>query len=107
METRLRLLLVLAGLPRPETQVSLFDEQGRFLGRPDLYYRSHRLALEYDGATHRDTLTGDNRRQNLLVNAGYRILRFTADDVLRNPDSVVTQVRQALGQRDSPANGRP
>ena len=64
------------------------------------------MALEYDGASHRDNLTGDNRRQNLLMNAGYRILRFTADDVLRGPDSVVAQVRHALGQRDPRANRR-
>jgi hypothetical protein len=30
METRLRLLLVLAGLPRPEAQVPLYDDAGRF-----------------------------------------------------------------------------
>jgi hypothetical protein len=96
-ETRLRLILVLAGLPRPELQVPLYDEQGHFLGRPDLFYRSHRLALEYDGATHRDNLVDDNRRQNRLVNAGYPLLRFTAPD-LRCPDAVVSQVSQALGR---------
>jgi hypothetical protein len=42
METRLRLLLVLARLPRPEAQVRLHDEQGRFPGRPDLYHRAQR-----------------------------------------------------------------
>jgi len=94
-ETRLRLLLILAGLPAPEPQVSLFDERGDFLGRPDFLYRSHRLALEYDGAVHRDSLVDDNRRQNRLVNAGYRLLRFTAAD-LRNPEPVVAQVRGAL-----------
>ena len=98
METRFRLTLVLAGLPRPEAQVSLLDERGNFVGRPDLYYRSQRLALEFDGAVHRDSLAEDNRRQNLLVNAGYRLLRFTATDVIRTPDAVVTQVRKALGQ---------
>jgi Protein of unknown function (DUF559) len=98
METRFRLTLVLAGLPRPEAQVSLFDERGNFVGRPDLYYRSQRLALEYDGAVHRDSLVEDSRRQNLLVNAGYRLLRFTATDVIRTPDAVVTQVRKALSQ---------
>jgi hypothetical protein len=40
METRLRLILVMARLPRPQGQVSLYDEGGHFLGRPDLYYRS-------------------------------------------------------------------
>ena len=96
METRLRLLLVIARLPRPQAQVSLYDEAGQFLGRPDFYYPLHRLALEYDGAYHRENLTGDNRRQNRLVDAGYRLLRFTAADVLSAPDSVVALVRRAL-----------
>lgn len=96
METRLRLVLVLAGLPRPEAQVSLFDVAGRFLGRPDLYYRTHRLGLEYDGAIHRDSLVADNRRQNRLLHAGYGLLRFTAADVLSSPESVVALVRAAL-----------
>ena len=96
METRLRLLLVMAGLPRPQAQTRLYDEAGLFLGRPDLYYPDHRLALEYDGSTHRENLTGDNRRQNRLVDAGYRLLRFTAADVLSDPDSLVALVRRAL-----------
>jgi hypothetical protein len=54
---------VLGGLPRPEAQTSLHDSKGRFLGRPDLYYPSHRLGLEYDGGTHRISLAEDNRRQ--------------------------------------------
>jgi hypothetical protein len=96
METRLRLLLVLAGLPRPLAQIPLHDDAGRFVGRPDFYYPQQRLALEYDGSTHRESLTADNRRQNRLVNAGYRLLRFSAADVLSAPDSVVSLVRLAL-----------
>jgi very-short-patch-repair endonuclease len=96
METRLRLLLVMARLPRPQAQVSLYDDAGNFLGRPDFYYPLHRLAVEYDGAQHRENLTSDNRRQNRLVDAGYRLLRFTAADVLSAPDSVVALVRRAL-----------
>jgi hypothetical protein len=96
METRLRLLLVLAGLPRPEAQVPLHDGSGRFLGRPDLYYSARRLGVEYDGSTHRASLAEDNRRQNRLLTAGIRLLRFTAGDVLSTPDLVVTQVRAAL-----------
>jgi len=96
METRLRMLLVLAGLPRPESQVPLYDERGRFLGRPDLYYRDQRLAVEYEGGTHRDNLLEDNRRQNRLLSAGFRLLRFAAADVHRTPDSVLSVVQAAL-----------
>jgi hypothetical protein len=96
METRMRMLLVLNGLPRPQVQITLRDDHGRFLGRPDLYYPTHRLALEYDGGTHRASLVEDNRRQNLLVNAGFRLLRFTIADIRGTPATVVEQVRAAL-----------
>ena len=96
METRLRMLLVLAGLPRPEVQVSLHDDRGSFLGRPDLLYRVQGLAIEFDGGNHRDRMVEDNRRQNGLIGAGFRLLRFTAADVYRSPHAVAMQVRHGL-----------
>jgi very-short-patch-repair endonuclease len=102
METRLRMLLVLAGLPRPEVQASIHDERGRFVGRPDLLYRSSALAIEYDGGNHRDRMVDDNRRQNGLVGVGLRLLRFTAADVYSTPDRIVMHVRHELaGKRPS------
>lgn len=96
METRLRWLLIQAGLPRPEVQTKLHDADGRFVGRADLYYHAARLVLEYDGGNHRERLVEDDRRQNVLVNAGFRLLRFTAVDVYNRPDIVQAQVRGAL-----------
>jgi len=98
METRLRLLLVLAGLPTPELQRELHDEAGHFVGRADLYYPRNRLVIEYDGSVHRDSLADDDRRQNRLVGAGFRLLRFTARDVMRTPDRLVSQVRSAIAR---------
>src|SRR5438067_1911360 len=100
METRLRWLLIQAGLPRPDVQTDLRDGEGRFLGRADLYYPSARLVLEYDGGNHRERLVADDRRQNLLINAGFRVLRFTAIDVHQRADVVVGQVRAALLAQD-------
>jgi len=34
-----------------------------------------RPAIEYDGASHRESLTADNRRQNRMMNAGFTLLR--------------------------------
>lgn len=96
MESRLRMLLVLGGLPKPVAQQSIYDDSRTFVGRPDLYYPDHRLGIEYDGAIHRTSLAEDNRRQNLLLTVGVRLLRFTAADVLQRPDSVVSQVRAML-----------
>jgi very-short-patch-repair endonuclease len=99
METRLRMLLVLAGLPRPKVQIPIHDDDGRFLARPDMLYSPQRLAIEYDGGNHRDRLVDDDQRQNRLIGAGFRILRFTAPDVYGDPESVVMQVRHGLAAR--------
>jgi hypothetical protein len=96
METRLRCLLIQAGLPRPEVQVTLRDGSARFAGRVDLYYPDARLVLEYDGGNHRERLVADDRRQNVLVNSGYRLLRFTGSDIYTRPEVVVAEVRAAL-----------
>jgi very-short-patch-repair endonuclease len=98
METRLRWLLIQAGLPHPEVQTDLRDSDGRFVGRADLYYHSARLVIEYDGANHRDRLVEDNRRQNALINAGFQVLRFTAADVHQRPDVVTASIRRALSR---------
>jgi hypothetical protein len=98
METRLRWLLIQRGLPRPEVQVNLGDDSNGILGRADLYYRSARLVVEYDGTNHRDRLVEDNRRQNRLLSAGYQLLRFTASDIYNEPDGVAALVRGALSQ---------
>ncbi len=96
METRLRMLLLLAALPRPDLQISLRDDNGLFIARADLYYPTQRIAIEYDGGAYRDSLADDNRRQNRLLSAGYQHLRFTASDVYNSPDTIVAQVRAAL-----------
>ena len=109
METRLRMLLILGGLPRPKTQVEIRDRWGRVIGRPDLYYEECKLGIEYDGGLHRDMLAEDNRRQNRLLKAGVRLLRFTAGDVLGNPERVVEEVRamlRTLSAKQPNAGGR-
>lgn len=114
METRLRWTLIQAGLPIPEVQTDLYDGDGRFVGRADLYYPAIQLVVEFDGANHRDRLVTDNRRQNALVGAGYRVLRFTTADLSGRPQAVVAQVEAAWSetrardtQRSAPGTARP
>ncbi|MDQ3732541.1 MAG: DUF559 domain-containing protein, partial [Actinomycetota bacterium] len=78
METRIRLVLHDAGLPRPAVNESVCDKHGRFLARPDL--RIKRVLIEFDGAVHRTAQRHreDVRRQNLLIQAGFVVLRYTA-----------------------------
>jgi very-short-patch-repair endonuclease len=93
METRLRLTLVDAGLPAPVVQ----HRVGRY--RLDLAYPDLKVAIEYDGDHHRDrdTFRRDIARLNALRAAGWTVLRFTADDVLRNPMRIIAQVTAVLG----------
>ena len=93
METRLRWTLIQAGLPKPNVQTELRNEEDRFAGRADLYYPSACLVIEYDGQNHRERLVEDNRRQNRLLAAGFRLLGFTASD---RPEMITSLVRRAL-----------
>jgi hypothetical protein len=98
METRQRLLLVLGGLPEPLVQYEVRDRDGVLIGRLDLAYPERKLGIEFDGLGHLDPRQwrADLRRQNALLRAGWRLLRFSASDVYRRPDAVLAQVRAAL-----------
>jgi hypothetical protein len=56
METRLRLLAVDAGLPRPIAQYKIMNGK-RFVARVDYAYPEYKVAIEYDGDHHRDRTT--------------------------------------------------
>jgi very-short-patch-repair endonuclease len=94
METRLRVALIVAGLPSPNVQANLHDAAGAFLGRVDLFYEDVSLVIEYDGQNHKKSLAADVKRQNALINSGYHVLRFTAADLLAQ-GSVAAEVRRA------------
>ncbi|MGW4293171.1 DUF559 domain-containing protein [Micromonospora chersina] len=98
METRLRLLLLDAGLGPLTAQ---HDVRGRFVARVDLAWPALRVAVEYDGDHHRERahFRQDVARLNALRAAGWLVVRFTADDVLRHPHATVALVRQALRER--------
>jgi very-short-patch-repair endonuclease len=98
METRLRLVIVAGGLPRPVAQYDVRDPAGRFVARVDLAYPQWRIAIEYDGDYHRDrqTYRDDQRRANALRVAGWTILRFTAADVWRRPEQIVADIRAIM-----------
>ncbi|MDP9799263.1 hypothetical protein J2S43_007775 [Catenuloplanes nepalensis] len=100
METRLRLLIVDGGLPRPVTQYVARDRDGRLIGRVDLAYPQLGIVLEYEGDHHRDpaTFRKDIARFNRLRSAEWIALRFTADDVFKRPRTIVEDVRRAVAE---------
>lgn len=52
-ETRLRLLIIRAGYPRPTTQIPVSSADGRRQYFLDMGWEKHKLAVEYDGDHHR------------------------------------------------------
>jgi very-short-patch-repair endonuclease len=61
-------------------------------------YPGIRLAIEYDGETHRtqERAMRDLERQAYLSAAGWKVLRFTAAQVLGRPSWVAARVREEL-----------
>lgn len=101
METRLRLLIVRAGLPRPVAGRDVVVD-GEWLARPDLSYPALRIAIEFDGDHHRTSRTQWQRdlgRRRALEDAGWLLIVLTADDVLRHPELTVDRVRRAIAAR--------
>lgn len=81
-ESRLRMSLVLGGLPRPEAQVDYCTEDGEHLARVDLVIED--VLLEYDGREQRlqkPVFVHDRRRQNSLVDRGAELRRYSSEDV--------------------------
>jgi very-short-patch-repair endonuclease len=96
-ESRLRVILTLAGLPPTAVQHEI-RHRGRFVARVDLAYPEHRLAVEYDGEWHGrpGELARDRRRSRQLLAANWRVIGVTAAD-LHQPAKVVEQITELLG----------
>jgi len=104
-ESVLRVIIVLAGLPEPECNYNVFDEQGRFLARGDLAYPEYKLLLEYQGDHHRTDRAqwrSDIRRVGRLEDHGWQVLQFTDDD-LQDPAALVARIALRLRARGAPS----
>ena len=96
-ETRLRLCLVLAGLPEPHCNLVIMRDEHP-LGRVDLLLEEFKVIVEYDGDQHRTDKgqwSADIHRDEEFGSLGYRTVRVTATH-LRRPRSVVWRVHDAL-----------
>jgi hypothetical protein len=96
METRVRVLLVRAGLPRPTAQLVVSDSWGNFVARADLGYEEQRLIVEYDGAFHWEQRRADDRRREAMRALGWTVLVMSAEDYYKTPNVLIARVRRAL-----------
>jgi len=99
-ESRLRVILVLAGLPEPRINHELVDsETGRHV-RPDFMFVDCKVILEYQGDYHRtkQQWRKDMTRRSRLEAQGWYVMELNADD-LANPDELVVRVRTVIARR--------
>lgn len=101
-ETRVRLLLIRAGLPRPVTQVPITSAPGKVIRRIDMGWPEYRVGVEYDGehhwtdpAAHAEDIT----RLEFLAARGWVIVRVSARHLRNAPDDVVRRTEKALRER--------
>ncbi|WP_418004485.1 hypothetical protein ACNO8X_05475 [Mycobacterium sp. PDNC021] len=93
-ETRLRLLYIDAGLPRPTTQIPIRDEWGRVVRTVDMGWEEFMVASEYDGGQHqtdRDQYVKDLRVLPKLARLGWDVMQVIKED--RKADVVSRAVR--------------
>ncbi len=95
-ETLLRLAMLNAGLPEPDLQLKLWSSRNS--PSADAGYRERRIALQYDGAHHRDPeqMHSDRRRDKAFEAAGWMVLVFTDEDLADGFQGAVRQIRSAL-----------
>jgi len=98
MESLVRLMLVLAGLPHPAVNARVLDESGRKVATVDLLYAKFMVAVEYDGRRHE--LSADERRwqrdrRERLERLGWTVIVLHDTD-LPAPSLIVTRVHDAL-----------
>jgi hypothetical protein len=104
-ETRLRMLIVLAGLPEPEVNVVVRTEGGDWSRRFDLCYPRLKLIIEYDGrqhATDPKQWSSDILRREQLEAQGWSMIIITAEALYNRPIDTLGRITGALRARGCP-----
>ncbi|OAK55239.1 hypothetical protein [Rhodococcoides kyotonense] len=96
-ETRVRLLLLDAGLPRPETRVRIRDEFGHVFACCDLGWSRWKVAVVYDGSPHRT-----RERIDRIDEVDWAVVRVDSDQLKLRPFAVVERVRATLRAAGAP-----
>jgi very-short-patch-repair endonuclease len=71
----------------------------------DFVAHSCRLVVEVDGESHdfEERIRHDDHRDRWFASRGYRVLRFTNDDVMKNLEGVILAIGQAAEQVAPPS----
>lgn len=99
-ESKLRVVIVRAGLPTPEINHTLVDSEAGTRVRPDFMFRKEKVILEYQGDYHRTAAQWrrDMTRRSRLEAQGWRVMELNADD-LKNPEELAQRIAALLNRR--------
>jgi AbiEi antitoxin C-terminal domain len=96
MESRQRMRLVLARLPRPRAQVPVADANGVVFAYIDNGYEEFRVGADYDGEDHAARWRYDLERQERVRDKGWWHRRYTSLHIQSGWRQMVAQVGGAL-----------
>lgn len=102
METRLRMLIVLAGLPEPEVNMTVRLVDGDEVRRFDLCWPEVRVVVEYDGRHHVERVEqweADLDRREEIDDDEWRTLVVVASGIYTEPERTVRRVFRLLERR--------
>lgn len=98
-ETRVRLVLIRAGFPRPETQIAVYDEFGQLVAVLDMGWRDVMVGVDYEGKHHWQSpaqIRRDIRRHEKVTELHWTDLRVTAEDT---DGAIIGRVERARVRR--------
>ena len=102
-ETELKYALWQEGFEPPLAQATISMPNGRFIARPDFFFKDQAVAVEYDGVEKHtgayglnvnESLLRERERERQLINLGIRVIRF--DRVTFSDGSAMAALRYAL-----------
>ncbi|WP_409435385.1 hypothetical protein [Mycobacterium sp. SMC-14] len=108
-ETWLRLLLIRAGFPPPQTQIPVYDKWQQLVAVLDMGWEDIKVGLDYEGDHHRTSarqFNKDIRRHETVTGLGWIDLRITREDT---EGGIIGRVSDAWARRtctdtENPAN---
>jgi hypothetical protein len=108
-ESRLRMLVVLAGLPEPTVNHIIRDpDTGAWRRRFELAYPELRLAIEYEGRQHRDDdeiWAVDIDRREEFDRGSWRVIQVINSGLFESPLRTVQRIEQARIDRGARPTG--
>jgi hypothetical protein len=108
-ESRLRMLIVDNGFPRPVANEDVFGSACGWIARPDLAYPKLKIAIEYEGRHHQEDpaqYDRDIHRDRDLRRDGWIVNRYHSRILFQTPTMILDDLAEAFIERGAPAPAR-